>query len=110
LGSYFEGVGVASSGAADLGNSAAIPRETTALVLFPDEYPNAGVEKFVLSLRRARPKLFILLVTSAPQNLGASVAPDGRTTPPVVLPKPAFGWTILDAIRAAVDLPDDGGT
>lgn len=100
LSSYFERVGIASDGARGLPDPSMVPLHATSLVLFPDDFERARVESFILQLRRARPQLLILLVSSAPQHLGAAVAPDGRSVPPLVLPRPAFGWTILDAIRA----------
>jgi chromate transporter len=51
-------------------------------------------------LRASRPRLLVVLVTGAPQRFAAVLEPDGRSVPPIVLPKPAFGWSILDAIRA----------
>jgi hypothetical protein len=74
------------------------------MVLFPDDFGPSDVEARLLALRRARPKLLIVVVTRAPQNLGAALVPDGRSVLPLVLPKPAFGWTILDAIRARTNV------
>jgi len=101
LDSYFKRLGVTSSGSRSLEGDAAIPSSATALVLFPDDYESSAVEHLVTTLRRTRPKLFLVLVTSAPQHFGGATQPDGRTVPPLVLPRPAFGWTILDAIRSA---------
>jgi hypothetical protein len=106
LHSYFERVGIASSGSRELGNAARLPSSVAALVLFPDDFERRAVEAFILALRSSRPKLLILLVTSTPQHLGTAVEPDGRSVPPLVLPRPAFGWTILDAIRARAPDPD----
>jgi hypothetical protein len=97
--SYFARVGVDSSGARELPESSRVPSAATSLVLFPDDFEREQVEAFILSLRQSRPKLLVLLVTSAPQHFEAAVEPDGHSVPPVALPRPAFGWTILDAIR-----------
>lgn len=99
LHSYFTRVGVDSNGARELAAIASAPAAATAVVLFPDDFGASDVAAKVLALRRARPKLLIVLVTGAPQALGAAIEPDGRSLPPLVLPRPAFGWTILDAIR-----------
>jgi hypothetical protein len=99
LDSYFARVGVASVGTNQLGDVSGVPSSASALVLFPDDFPRGNVESFIVALRRSRPQLLVLLVSSAPQVFGAVVGPDGHSLPPVVLPKPAFGWTILDAIR-----------
>ena len=97
--SYFERVGIAGNAARELGDVSMLATDATSLVLFPDGFERLQVEAFVLALRRARPSLLILLVSSAPQHLGAALEPDGSSLPPLVLPRPAFGWTILDAIR-----------
>jgi hypothetical protein len=97
--SYFTRVGVTSNGTRELDAVSVVPPAATAVVLFPDDFKRSDVESTILALRRARPKLFIVLVTGAPQHLGAALEPDGRSVPPLVLPRPAFGWTILDAIR-----------
>ena len=100
LDAYFKQVGVASNGTRELDPTSMVPAAATALVLFPDDFGHADIERAILRLRRARPKLLIVLVTGAPQHLAAALEPDGRSVPPLVLPRPAFGWTILDAIRA----------
>jgi hypothetical protein len=100
LQTYFARVGVASTGARELSGASVVPVHTTSLVLFPDDFERAQVESFILMLRHSRSDLLIVLVSSAPQHLGVAVAPDGCSVPPLVLPRPAFGWTILDAIRA----------
>ena len=101
--SYFTQVGVTSNGTRELDSAALTPAGGTALVLFPDDFAQTDVEAAILALRRARPKLLIVLVTGAPQHLGTALAPDGRSLLPLVLPKPAFGWTILDAIQGRAD-------
>lgn len=103
LHSYFAQVGVTSNGTRELDSAALLPAGGTALVLFPDDFEQADVKVAILALRRARPKLLIVLVTGAPQHLGTALAPDGHSLLPLVLPKPAFGWTILDAIQGRAD-------
>lgn len=99
LHSYFTRAGITSNMTRKLHAVSLIPSAASAVVLFPDDFGAADVKARLLALRRARPKLLIVLVTGAPQQLSAALAPDGRSVPPLVLPKPAFGWTILDAIR-----------
>jgi hypothetical protein len=104
LHSYFTRAGVPSSATRELGAVSSVPLAATAVVLFPDDFEPSDVNAILLALRRARPKLLIVLVTGAPQYFGVALAPDGRSVLPLVLPKPAFGWTILDAIRARTDV------
>ena len=100
LHSYFQGAGVASHTARGLGDATAIRAATTALVLFPDEFDAKDVVRRIAALRTSRPRLLLVVVTSAPQRFRSALEPDGRSLLPIVLPKPAFGWAILDAIRA----------
>jgi hypothetical protein len=70
------------------------------LVLFPDEFDREQVCEAIAGLRAAHRRLPILLITGAPQHYGQAALASSLTPPPIVLPKPAFGWTILEAIRA----------
>lgn len=101
---YFKGAGVASNCTHRLQDVSMVPPAATAVVLFPDDFHRGEVTTTIVSLRRARPKLLLVVVTGAPQHLGAALEPDGHSVPPLVLPKPAFGWTILDAIRGRAHL------
>lgn len=96
---YLDGAGVESRAIRAV-RDAHVPAKSTAVVIFPDEFGVDDVVASITSLRAAHPRLLILLVTGAPQRFRAALEPDGHSLPPIVLPKPAFGWTILDAIRA----------
>lgn len=97
---YFEGAGVASKTTRSLADAATVTAATTAVVLFPDELDAAEVVRRIATLRKARPRLLLVVVTSTPQAFRAALEPDGHSALPVVLPRPAFGWTLLDVIRA----------
>jgi hypothetical protein len=104
LQAYFGGVGVPSQctrAVQDLDMVA--PDCATAAVIFPDDFADREVHSLIREIRRSRPKLLALLVTRTPQRFREAVEPDGRSLPPIVLPKPSFGWDILDAIRAHAD-------
>lgn len=101
---YLTHAGVASHVARELRNGDPVPPEITAVVLFPDEFATEVVETAVLGWRSARPELLIVVVTTTPQAYRAALAPDGSSYPPVVLPKPVFGWALLDSIRAHADV------
>jgi hypothetical protein len=99
LGTYLSNAGVVAGTAAALTGPAAIPASVDAVILFPDELEVAEVTAGIAALRRARPRLLLVVVTGAPQRLRPALDPDGRSFPPIVLPRPAFSWTILDAVR-----------
>lgn len=77
-----------------------------AIVFFPDEFSLEDVLRELSRLRRERPQILPLLVTRQPRLYleVTSVQADGLA--PIVLPKPAWGWTIWDAIRSVTDLPE----
>lgn len=67
-----------------------------AVILFPDDFPETKVRAMLASLKRLRPSAVQVLVTGNLQRFAGSAGA-------LVLAKPAFGWTILDAIRARFD-------
>jgi hypothetical protein len=107
LAAYLGDSGITTSGCCALDELGSLTSASTALVLFPDDFAGDVVLAALGDLRKTRPKLFILLVTKEPHRYASAVDPDGRSIPPLVLPKPSFGWSILDALRANV--PPSGG-
>jgi hypothetical protein len=100
LQAYLASSGLTSRVTRVLRDASTLGAAACAVVIFPDEYVAAEVVARITALRAAQPRLLILLVTGAPQRFGAALSADGESLLPVVVPKPAFGWTILDAIRA----------
>ena len=96
---YLVGAGVDSRPTRWLEDAAAISSSTSCVVLFPDAYAPNDVIACISALRTAQPEALLVVVTSNPQLLQPVLAPDGGSCLPVVLAKPAFGWSILDAIR-----------
>lgn len=105
LHSYLQGAGVSARCTRALGDVAKVPPSATAVVLFPDEFDEREVLTRLRALRAQRPRALLVLVTSTPQRWSPALERDGRALPPVVLPKPAFGWSILDAIREHAESP-----
>lgn len=97
---YLTDAGIAVDPTRALRAAADLAASVSAVVMFPDDYEETAVMANIAALRSARPRLLILLVTSAPQRLGSAAGPDGETTQPLLLPKPAFGWSILEVVRA----------
>ena len=71
-----------------------------AVVVFPDDFEGPHALAFIRSLRQARPRLLIIVVTREPNRLAPVLGEDERSLAPVVLPRPSFGWSIVDVIRA----------
>ncbi|WP_437943039.1 hypothetical protein WMF27_25455 [Sorangium sp. So ce281] len=75
----------------------------SAVVLFPDDYPPADVDEAVESILRDHPGVLTLLVTRNPQFFAKRATAAGARDVLTIIPKPAWGWTILDTIRARVE-------
>ena len=103
LHAYLCGAGIVSHCTRTLQDLAVAPPSAMAAVIFPDDFEHHEVLTLVRALRRTRPRLLLLIVTREPQRFRDVVQADGRSLPPVVLPRPSFGWDILDAIRAHSD-------
>jgi hypothetical protein len=93
---YLSRAGVSLRSSRQLLEVGSIAAHARALVLFPDEFELRQVSQVLALARSVRARLPILLITGAPQRFTAAL---DLTPPPIVLPKPAFGWTILEAIR-----------
>lgn len=98
--SYLSRAGLSSSGSRALNRAAWPSRATRALVIFPDDFSTNDVAAYLSSVRAEYPELAVIIVTREPRSYEIMTAA-GRPLRAVVLPRPAFGWTILDAIRAA---------
>ncbi len=96
---YLAAAGVACRSTRVLDDAGAKPGVASVLILFPDDFPPGQVLEMLRTLRQTRPRVLTLLVTREPGRFREAAAPDGRSRPPIVLPKPVFGWAILDAIR-----------
>jgi hypothetical protein len=99
LRAYLEHVGIPSHGTKAVLDDDMIAPATTAVVLFPDDFDIKDVESRLLTLRRDRPRVLVIVVTREPTKFKAVLAADGRSILPIVLPRPSFGWTIVDVIR-----------
>lgn len=96
---YLVGVGINAQSAGSLAATANLPARTTAVVLFPDGFNAEDALGHARALHRERPRLLLLLVTRDARGFSEALASDQREPPVLILPKPAFGWTIVDAIR-----------
>jgi len=67
-----------------------------AVILFPDDFPETKVRAMLAALKRLHPSAVQVLVTSDLQRFAG-------TRDALILAKPAWGSTILDAIRARLD-------
>ena len=100
LESYLRRAGLKTSGRKSVENLAeTVPVGASAVVLFPDDFQPEGVLSALAGLRSKRPRCLCVLVTKEPQRFESLPFADKAATP-LVVPKPVWGWTILDAIRS----------
>ncbi len=98
---YFGQTGIASHCTSAVRDLAAVaPARATAAVIFPDDFDERDVLELLRALRRHRPDVLALLVTRDPNRFRPAVEADGHPLPPILLPRPSFGWEIVDVIRA----------
>jgi hypothetical protein len=103
LHAYLAQFGLPSSGTRYLSETKNLPSEVAATVLFPDDFEPGDVVEAVELLQRARPEVLVVLVTGAPQRLGELNYKNSACASPVVLAKPALGWTLVDLLRAHIN-------
>jgi hypothetical protein len=76
------------------------PPSAAAVIVFPDEYEPGAAMAAVREASRQRPDILLVVVTSEPgrfDKLAGGADGEGSL---LVMAKPAWAWTILDAIRA----------
>jgi hypothetical protein len=100
---YLSKAGVPSESRRSANPLAELPRKLRALVLFPDDFLEHEASSYLFMVRTRRPGLSIVIVTRDAQSYEELTTVDGHPLDAVVLARPAFGWAILDAIRAALD-------
>lgn len=100
LQTYFVGVGISARSARSLGAALSLPESTTAVVVFPDDFRAVEVVESLLALRKKCPRLLLLLVTGEPRRYSEALAVRQGASSLLILPKPVFGWAIVDAIRS----------
>jgi len=96
---YLGQSGLVARGLRSLDAVATIEASRAAVVLFPDAFERPSVVALVRSLRTRREDLLLVLVTGDAPRFQELTLPLGRSVQPQLFPRPAFGWTILDAIR-----------
>ena len=96
---YLSRAGVGARGTRELVGADTDP--CSAIIFFPDDFSPRDVLRELRRLRRERPSVVPLVVTGEPDRYAKMSDIDGTAWNPVVLLKPAWGWTILEAIREA---------
>jgi hypothetical protein len=103
LEAYLQRAGVTTNGTKQLDRLPDMtPPFSSVVLLFPDDFRLGSVLVALDILRAQRPRTLPVLVTKEPKKFEALPTPKGSLAP-LLVPKPVWGWTILDAIRARLD-------
>jgi hypothetical protein len=94
---YFTQTGIASLSRQTLNPLAELASTIHALVVFPDDFAAHAALSYLSMVRTRRPDLSVVIVTKSPATYTTMTSTDGHPLDAIVLPRPAFGWTILDA-------------
>jgi hypothetical protein len=81
------------------------PPGTVAFVFFPDGFPTESVVRAVEVLTKRRPSALPVLVTAHARELEELRLGDKV----LIVPRPVWGWAILDAVRAHLDRMQNKG-
>jgi hypothetical protein len=105
---YLHGAGVFANGTRLVDRVLEMtPPSSAAVIVFPDDFPEEAVLKALAGLQRERPNVLAVIVTHEPQRFEDVAGTRGsQDLAPLVIPKPAWAWTILDAVRARLDADD----
>ncbi|MGC4069550.1 MAG: hypothetical protein QM784_33825 [Polyangiaceae bacterium] len=105
---YFESRGLLVDVAASLGEEIGASAHM-AFVVFPDELTKSESEQRLLALVRQKRKTKVIVITADTQRYADLVTRPGeaRSKRVIVLPRPAFSWTIFDYVVTPLDEPDN---
>jgi hypothetical protein len=94
---YLCDVGIGARGTRSLDQGCdMVAASRSVLVIFPDDFPTIKVFAVLSALKERRPSTLPVLVT---RDFRRFASIEGA----VVIPKPVWGWTILDAVRTGLD-------
>jgi DNA-binding NtrC family response regulator len=97
---YLCDAGIAARGTRSLEQACEmVSASRSVVVLFPDDFPTIRVFAALAALRRRRPGAQAVLVTKDHRRFASA---EGA----LVIPKPVWGFTILDAVRTRLELTE----
>src|SRR5579871_4319023 len=97
---YLCDAGIAARGTRSLDQAwEMVTPSRSVVVLFPDDFPTIRVFAALAALRRRRPSALPVIVTKDHRRFASA---EGA----VVIPKPVWGFAILDAVRTRLELTE----
>jgi hypothetical protein len=76
---------------------------TVSIVLLPDDFDVGEVTDGLCNLLMRSPSSRLIVVTTTPRQFEPLIESVGSTDSVVIMPKPVWGWTILDLLRQGRD-------
>jgi hypothetical protein len=102
LETYLRGAGVLATTTAAIERVVDMtPPAAAAVILFPDEFAPQAAADALATLKGRRPDVLVVIVTNEPQRFDERDEDDALRS--LIMAKPAWAWTILDAVRARLD-------
>lgn len=92
---YLDAAGIASAPYTDISEVGTASDDTLVFVLFPDAFPWEAVVAALEGIRAHHGSALPVIVTSTPHRYEALTF--GERV--LVVPRPAWGWSVLDGIR-----------
>jgi hypothetical protein len=77
--------------------------ERVSIVLLPDDFDAGEVTDGLCNLLVRSPSPLLIVVTTAPRLFEPLIESLGNPESVVIMPKPVWGWTILDLLRQGRD-------
>jgi hypothetical protein len=106
LENYLQGVGVFANSTRSIEHLLdTTPPSTAAAIVFPDEFQAAAVISALATAKKQRPDVLVVVITNEPSRFDKLAGGVGASEGLLVMAKPVWAWTILDAIRARLDEP-----
>jgi DNA-binding response OmpR family regulator len=97
---YLRDAGMAARCTRDISDCTAVASPSTiAFVLFPDDFAWEQVVVALATLAEQQPRALPVLVTARPDRFERLTAAESV----LIVPRPVWGWTILEAIRAHIE-------
>jgi hypothetical protein len=97
---YLTKVGICTRTERTLDDAVLLSGQFKIILLFPDDFSQSELRGFEHAVCKQQPSALMVLVTSNPVRVRLTLQEAGRAAAPIILVKPAFGWTIIDTIRA----------
>jgi DNA-binding NtrC family response regulator len=106
LENYLRGVGVWANSTRSIERLLEMtPPSSAAVIVFPDEFQAAAVASVLATAKKQRPDVLVVVITNEPSRFDKLAGGVGASEGLLVMAKPVWAWTILDAIRARLDEP-----